>query len=45
MKKLSYFIATALTGFPSISAAHAEPKMSGTIYIADRGSNTTIKPV
>lgn len=32
MKKLSYFIATALIG-SSISAAHAEPKMSGTIYI------------
>ena len=32
MKKLSYFIATALIG-SSLSAAHAEPKMSGTIYI------------
>lgn len=32
MKKLSYFIATTLIG-SSLSAAHAEPKMSGTIYI------------
>ena len=30
MKKLSYFIATALIG-SSLSAAHAEPKMSGTL--------------
>ena len=32
MNKLSCFVATTLIG-SSISFAHAEPKMSGTIYI------------
>ena len=32
MKKLPYLITTALIG-SSISTAHAEPKMSGTIYL------------
>ena len=36
MKKLSYFIATALIG-SSLSAAHAEPKMSGHHLHHDRG--------
>ena len=43
MNKLSCFVATTLIG-SSISFAHAEPKMSGTIYIMTE-SNTTIKPV